>query len=86
MVERVVCLQLLSLFRVFFGPVIAAILISSIGLSGIMVLAIFTFILAISTLLFVEIPQPSGIETGHKGIKNIWKGLVESVEWLAVLF
>ena len=56
-----------------FGPVVAAILMSSIGLSAVMIIDILTLTLAISTLLFVDIPQPSRSETGNEGIKNIWR-------------
>jgi MFS family permease len=49
------------------APVIAAFLLSIIGLKGILVFDIASFLIAIGTLLFVNIPQPEITQEGQAG-------------------
>ncbi len=56
-----------------FAPVAAAIFLSSIGIEGVMIVDIITFIVAISMLFFVHVPQPTTKQMGLKGIGGIWK-------------
>jgi MFS family permease len=56
-----------------FAPVITAVMLSVIDLTGIMVIDILTFTFAISMLFLVHIPQPSVPASTNKGISNIWK-------------
>lgn len=56
-----------------FAPVLAAILLSVIGIAGILTIDILTFLVAISALLFVHIPQPAVTEEGRKGRGSLWK-------------
>jgi DHA3 family macrolide efflux protein-like MFS transporter len=55
-----------------FAPVIAAILIAVMGISGILMLDAASFLLAIITLAIVAIPQPPKTELGEQAKSNIF--------------
>lgn len=65
-----------------FAPVLAAILIGLIGIAGIMTIDVFTFLVAIGTLLFVHISQPAITEAGRKGRGSIWKESVYGFNYI----
>jgi DHA3 family macrolide efflux protein-like MFS transporter len=54
------------------APVLAGALIGPIGLSGILVIDIFTFVFAVGTLLFVHIPQPETTPAGQEAEGNLF--------------
>jgi len=56
-----------------FAPIVAAILLGVIGIAGVMIIDITTFLTAISMLFFVHIPRPPITEAGRKGMGSIWK-------------
>ena len=56
-----------------FAPIVAAILLGIIGIAGVMIIDITTFLTAISMLFFVRIPKPPVTEAGRKGMGSIWK-------------
>ena len=56
-----------------FAPLMAGGLIGIIGLSGILVIDIVTFVFAISALLVVYIPQPKMTAEGRASQGSIWK-------------
>jgi DHA3 family macrolide efflux protein-like MFS transporter len=56
-----------------FGPVMAAALIAIIGIQGILIIDIITFIVAISCLFLVLIPNPPRTKEGLEGVGSIWK-------------
>ena len=56
-----------------FAPVVAALLMTIIGIEGVLMVDITTFIVAISMLFFVHIPRPPVTEAGRKGMGSIWK-------------
>ncbi len=55
------------------APLLAGALLPIIGLTGILVFDVVTFILAIGALLLVHIPQPPRTEEGAQGQGSIWK-------------
>jgi len=55
------------------APVLAAVLIVSINLEGIVLIDILTFVAAIGTLLIMPIPQPKQSETGKKAGRGLLK-------------
>lgn len=56
-----------------FSPVLAGALLGTIGLDGILVIDILTFIIAISALLWIFIPQAEKSEEGEHAEKGIFK-------------
>ncbi len=50
-----------------FAPVFASALLVLIGISGVMVIDIVTFIFAVSTLLIIHVPQPEKTASGAEG-------------------
>lgn len=56
-----------------FAPIVAAILLGIIGIAGVMMIDITTFLVAISMLFFVPIPRPPVTEAGRRGMGSIWK-------------
>ena len=59
-----------------FAPILAGALLGFIGLAGILVIDIVTFVIAISALLIVAIPQPKISEEGRQAQGNIFKEAV----------
>jgi DHA3 family macrolide efflux protein-like MFS transporter len=55
------------------APLLAGALLPFIGLTGIMLIDMVTFVFAIGTLLIVFIPQPSRTEEGRQGQGSVWK-------------
>jgi DHA3 family macrolide efflux protein-like MFS transporter len=54
-----------------FSPMLAGALLPFIGLTGILIIDVVTFILAISALLLVYVPQPTRTEDGQAGKGNL---------------
>lgn len=54
------------------APALAGLLLVSVGISGIMIIDIVTFLVAIATLLFVHIPQPKRTAAGEEGRGSLW--------------
>jgi MFS transporter, DHA3 family, macrolide efflux protein len=55
------------------APLLAGILLPLIGLTGILVIDVVTFLLAIGALLIVHVPQPPRTQEGAQGQGSIWK-------------
>lgn len=56
-----------------FAPIAAATLYIAIGLGGIMLIDVVSFVFAISALLIVHIPRPPVTESGREGAGNLWQ-------------
>jgi len=56
-----------------FAPLSAGLLLGVIGIGGILLIDIVTFVVAIGALAFVHIPQPVETEEGRKGRGSLWK-------------
>jgi MFS family permease len=56
-----------------FAPLLAGALLAFIGLTGILVIDVITFVVAIGALLIVHIPQPQATEEGRASQGSIWK-------------
>ena len=65
-----------------FAPVLAAILLSVLGIGGILTIDILTFMVAIGALLFVHVPQPTVTEEGKKSKGNLWKESVYGFRYI----
>lgn len=55
-----------------FAPVLAGALLVPLGLTGILLLDIFTFVFAIGALLFVHVPHPEETAAGRQRRGSIW--------------
>jgi MFS family permease len=55
------------------SPILAGALLPLIQLTGIMLIDVITFVIAIGALLVVHIPQPPRTEEGKRGEGSIWK-------------
>ncbi|NWG11615.1 MFS transporter [Candidatus Bathyarchaeota archaeon] len=56
-----------------FAPIVAALLLSIIGIEGVLAIDIITFTTAVSMLFLVHIPQPPISEAGRRSMGSIWK-------------
>jgi MFS family permease len=56
-----------------FSPLLAGALLPLIGLTGILIIDVLTFFLAIGALLIVHVPQPAFTEEGQAGKGNLLK-------------
>ena len=65
-------LELANSASVVFAPMLAGVLLGVIGLTGILVIDIVTFVFAVGALLFVQIPQPARSEAGREGEGSLW--------------
>ncbi len=61
-----------SVSEIFAAPIAAALLVM-VGLSGILIIDIFTFSFAVSVLILVRIPQPSKSPGLGKGLRGLWR-------------
>ena len=66
-----------------FGPALAVILLTMIGIAGILIIDIATFLIAISALLFVHVPQPVVTEEGLKSRGSLWKESVYGFHYIS---
>jgi predicted MFS family arabinose efflux permease len=66
-----------------FAPVGAAILLSFVGIAGIMVVDLASVSIAVCILLLVRIPQPAVTEAGRKGRGSIWKESVYGFRYIS---
>jgi MFS family permease len=57
----------------FFAPIAAAVLLTIIGIGGIMMIDITTFTVAILMLLLVHVPKPPVTEEGRRSMGSLWK-------------
>ena len=55
-----------------FAPMLAGALLLPLGLTGILVIDVVTFVFAVGTLLLVHIPQPETTASRSKGQGNLW--------------
>ena len=55
------------------APLLAGALLPFIGLTGILLFDVATFLLAIGALMLVHVPQPPRTEEGEKGKGSVWK-------------
>ncbi|MEM7346509.1 MAG: MFS transporter [Chloroflexota bacterium] len=55
------------------APILAGALLVAIGLTGILIIDIVTFLVAIGTLLAVHIPEPDRSDAGREGQGNLWQ-------------
>ncbi len=58
------------------APIFAAALLGVVGLSGIMLIDLATFLFAFGTLLFIHVPQPAQTETGLQSKGTLWQEIV----------
>ncbi len=65
-----------------FAPVMAAILLGIIGISGILAIDVFTFLIAIGALLVVHVPQPVVTLEGQKSRGSFWKESVYGFHYI----
>lgn len=56
-----------------FAPVMAVILLGILGITGILAIDVFTFLIAIGALLVVHVPQPAVTQEGQKSRGSLWK-------------
>lgn len=77
------------------APIFAAALLGAVGLNGIMLIDLATFLFAFGTLLIIRVPQPSQTETGSQSKGSLWREVVfgfrfinekQSLRALTVLF
>ena len=65
-----------------FAPILAAIFLGIIGISGILTIDIVTFLIAIGALLTVHIPKPLTSEEGRKSKGSLWKESVYGFHYI----
>ena len=56
-----------------FAPMLAAVLLTVIGVAGILTIDLLTFLVAIGALILVNIPQPTITEEGRRSRGSLWK-------------
>jgi hypothetical protein len=55
------------------APIFGAALLGQLGLSGVMLIDLVTFLFAFVTLLMIHIPQPVELENAWQNISTVWK-------------
>lgn len=65
-----------------FAPMLAGALLPFIGLTGILVADVVTFMLAITALLLVAIPQPEATAEGQAAKGNLWQEAIYGFKYI----
>ena len=65
-----------------FAPTLAAVLLGTIDIAGIMIIDVATFLVAIGALLWIAIPQPASTEAGRRGRGNLWQESVYGFRYI----
>ncbi len=65
-----------------FAPIMAGALLGFIGLQGILLIDIVTFVFAIGTLLFVYVPDPQRTKEGQKGQGSFWSETIYGFRYI----
>jgi MFS family permease len=55
------------------GPILAGVLIVTVGIGGIFLVDVATFLFAVGTLLIVRFPRPAASEAGAAGAGTLWE-------------
>lgn len=66
-------MQMIGAVTQIVTPIVAGYLVVSIGLQGILLIDIITFLPAVGALLIINIPQPPTSDEGKKSRGSIWK-------------
>jgi MFS family permease len=75
--------QMADALSIVFAPVMAGFLLTSMGIKGILIIDFFTFIIALSTLLFVKFPELAPSEKDSKKVSFFqdalfgWKYIID---------
>ncbi len=75
-------LSLASSASGIIAPIAAGMMLTFIGITGIMVFDVFTFLVAIGALLVIHIPQPVSTEMEEKGERSLWKDSVYGFRYI----
>ena len=65
-----------------FAPLMAGTMLGIIGLEGILLIDIFTFIFAVGTLLFIHVPQPPRTVEGQEGQGSLLRESVYGFQYI----
>lgn len=65
-----------------FAPILAGALLGIVGLQGILLIDMVTFVFAIGVLLFVHIPDPQRTKEGQKGQGSFWQESVYGFRYI----
>lgn len=76
-------IQMGDAIQTILTPILAAALFTSIGMSGIIMIDIGTFLFAVITLLLVKIPQPEKTQVETKEKHSVWKDVAFGWRYLA---
>jgi predicted MFS family arabinose efflux permease len=55
-----------------FAPALAAVLLTVIGIAGVLAIDVVTFLVAIGALLLVHVPQPAATQEGQESRGSLW--------------
>ena len=64
------------------APVLAGILLAFIGISGIMIIDIVTFVFAVLTIAVVFIPEPTESAAGREGRGSLWRESIYGFQYI----
>lgn len=64
------------------APIFAAALLGVVGLSGVMLIDLATFLFAFGTLLVIHVPQPKLTETGLQGKGTLWHEILFGFQYI----
>jgi MFS family permease len=64
------------------APVLAGILLTFIGIGGVMTIDMITFVLAVAAVLLVTVPQPARSVEGAAAASNLWQESVYGIRYI----
>ncbi len=75
-------MQLAQAAEYIISPVLGAVLLATVQLTGILMIDFITFGIAMLTLIFVRIPNPERISSGQAAQSSIWKDITYGWHYL----
>jgi MFS transporter, DHA3 family, macrolide efflux protein len=64
------------------APVLAGLMLALIGIGGILLIDIVTFLFAVSVLAFIAIPQPKQTDAGEESKGNFWQEVIYGFRYI----
>ena len=64
------------------APVLAGLLLALIGIGGILLIDIVSFLFAVSVLVFIAIPQPKQTDAGEEAKGNFWREVIYGFRYI----
>lgn len=75
-------LSLAESISIIGAPILAGVLLATIGIDGVLLIDVATFLTAVTLVLFITIPQPKQSAAGREGGGTFWRQIVYGFQYI----